>query len=366
MSKPSLLYLYDLEDWAVHNVGKLWLDGLPDVQVTLMGFNQFKHSDFARFDLVWFGYLDLFIDHYCSVFMGKADLGRCLVSVHDPRELFPQREDWKRAIKIAPHWRSASSWHWATKLSILQQVKYVITASKELQSILLTNKVDALLLPTTSSLPPRDAAELATEKCRALTICNTSLRKNFPLMQTIESYCHGSEKMSFDTKIGPLVLPVDDYTELIDGHEVYICTSYQEGGPIPAMDAMQRGCAVLSTPVGQVQELIKHGEDGYICETADDFIEALTLLADDLPLLHRMRLRSLETFHRERNMEHVQARAASVVNEVVAQSQASLSHNTRDVRGVATWLWQRTVHHGMSGRAANETKALLKKLRARP
>ena len=55
MSKVKILYLYDLEGWAIHNVGKLWLNGLSDLQVTLMDFKQFKHSDFARFDLVWFG-----------------------------------------------------------------------------------------------------------------------------------------------------------------------------------------------------------------------------------------------------------------------------------------------------------------------
>ena len=162
-------------------------------------------------------------------------------------------------------------------------------------------------------------------------------------MQAIESYCHRSSKMSFDTKIGSLVLPVDDYTKLIDDHEVYVCTSYQEGSRIPAMDAMQRGCVVLSTPVGQIQELIRHGENGFICETAGEFIEALTLLANDLPLLHRMRLRSLETFHRERNIEHVQARAASVINEVVALSRRSVSYNRGDVFGAATWLWQKNV-----------------------
>ncbi|MGA3221039.1 MAG: glycosyltransferase, partial [Acidimicrobiales bacterium] len=153
-----------------------------------------------------------------------------------------------------------------------------------------------------------------------------------------------------------------DYTKLIDDHEVYICTSYQEGGPIPAMDAMQRGCAVLSTPVGQIQELIRHGENGYICETADEFIEALTVLANDLPLLHRMRLRSLETFHRERNIEHIQALAASVINEVVARDQASVPYNGSDAFGAATWLWQKNVHNWLSGRVATETKALLGRL----
>ena len=47
--------------------------------------------------------------------------------------------------KIAPCLRSISSWHWATKLSILQQVNYVITVSKELRSILRANKVNAAL-----------------------------------------------------------------------------------------------------------------------------------------------------------------------------------------------------------------------------
>jgi Glycosyl transferases group 1 len=361
----KLLYLYDIEGWAVNNVGKLWLDEIPNLQVTFMQFKHFTRADFARFDFVWFGYLDLFIQHYCEARLGPTDLSKSVVSVHDPRELFPQNADWKQCTQVAPlRWWSVSSWYWATRLSILQTSHHVITASNELHTVLGSNGVPAFLIPTTSLLSPRNVAELRTEKCEALSICNDLPRKNLSMMRRIQTYCDDTGLAPFDIKLGSILLPLEEYTSLIDDHEIYICTSYQEGGPIPAMDALRRGCVVLSTPVGQIQDLIADGENGFICRTTDDFVEALRVLASDLPLLHKMRINALETLERDRSVAGIKLRAAWTLRQIVAENE-ELGYddlgNTTSIPAV-TWLWQKNVHRILGSRVAIEVKDAVKGL----
>jgi glycosyltransferase involved in cell wall biosynthesis len=60
--------------------------------------------------------------------------------------------------------------------------------------------------------------------------------------------------------------------------DYYVCTSRCEGVPYPVLEAMSCECIVLSTPVGIVPEIIKHGENGYILQEISietDFMNAI-------------------------------------------------------------------------------------------
>ena len=47
---------------------------------------------------------------------------------------------------------------------------------------------------------------------------------------------------------------------------VLVCASAAEGTPNPALEAAACGCVVVSTPVGNMPELIRNGENGYLVE----------------------------------------------------------------------------------------------------
>src|SRR5579872_2329389 len=58
----------------------------------------------------------------------------------------------------------------------------------------------------------------------------------------------------------------DDAFLYYSSFDVFVCPSYTEGGPFTVMEAMQAGCAVVSTRVGQVPELIQNGVNGLVVE----------------------------------------------------------------------------------------------------
>lgn len=44
---------------------------------------------------------------------------------------------------------------------------------------------------------------------------------------------------------------------------LYVCASWEDGGPIPCAEALVRGIPVLTTPVGQMPRLIREGYNGH-------------------------------------------------------------------------------------------------------
>jgi len=69
--------------------------------------------------------------------------------------------------------------------------------------------------------------------------------------------------------------------------DVYICASRAEGTPNPCLEAAACGVPVLTTRVGNMPELLKHGVNGFFIERdVKDIAHKLTLLRDD-PSLRR-------------------------------------------------------------------------------
>jgi glycosyltransferase involved in cell wall biosynthesis len=135
-------------------------------------------------------------------------------------------------------------------------------------------------------------------------------------MQAIKKYCVEILRIQFDYKQGCVVLPVEQYASILDQHEVYVCTSMQEGGPIPAMDAMIRGAVVVSTPVGQLSELVSTGENGFLCRSENEFKDTLRMLSEHPEILHRVRLSSRRTIMSRRNRIEIQERVLRLLQHV--------------------------------------------------
>lgn len=71
--------------------------------------------------------------------------------------------------------------------------------------------------------------------------------------------------------------------------DVYVCASRAEGTPNPCLEAAACGVPIVTTPVGNMPELIRDGENGYFFDgTAQDLAEKLTLLRGSHALTTRL------------------------------------------------------------------------------
>lgn len=68
----------------------------------------------------------------------------------------------------------------------------------------------------------------------------------------------------------------------LNKNEMLIAPSFYEGSPKALLEAMSCGLAVIGTNVRGINEIIKHKENGYLCETSSDSIrEAILKVGKD-------------------------------------------------------------------------------------
>jgi len=175
----------------------------------------------------------------------------------------------------------------------LSRFSHLAVTSHEMQQLLSSLGYDCTLINTNSMLPMRDEDELVPGKLRIFSRARWgNIRKNAPLARAVRKVSRAwweTCDLYFDNNIRPLA----EYLALIDAHNCCMCTSWQEGGPLPLMDALQRGCVAMSTQVGQTDELIQEGVNGFICRNRDDFVDHIRYLAVNPDVLLAMRRNAL-------------------------------------------------------------------------
>ena len=295
--KNKILYFYDTKGWSYHNVGRAWLEERHDVEVDFQEYSTFSLDEIIKYDQVWYNTPSMYFKY--PFFIENS-----VFVIHGSNELLTR--GFKSRLKdhfvffINPFfWASIKQ-----NIKLLKKAKKIISISEEITNILLDKGIGSSLVSTVSLLPQRNEKELATKKCSFISVCAVNKAKNINLLKRLQKYCT-RKKIDFRLiiKDGSYILPDEDYIASLSDREVYVSTSFKEGGPIPAMDAMMRGCVVLTTPVGQMLEIIKDGENGFFCRTEADFKEKINLLANDLDLLQRMRVNSLKTISTLRNKD---------------------------------------------------------------
>ena len=295
---PSILYIHS--GWAIETVGRLWFTDQQIARVTFI-----RASDpaltpelMAKHDFVWYGYSSLFKSHPC-------DPAKAVLAVHDPAELFPERADWKTSCSIS-----------GERAAHLCSVRAVVVISVEMQEILKASGIHTLRLPTRSEIPLRPSAEITAPLPPAmLGVGRIYRRKNFEQFQRIARAARRFGIRAY-LKGDHFPLSEEGYIALLDRHPIYLCTSFQEGGPLPVMDAMRRGAVVLTTPVGQAPEIIEHGKNGFICQTDAEFISVLQMLADDPAELQRLRVASRARILEARPPENIHAAVRHALSDL--------------------------------------------------
>ncbi len=288
-ARPRVLFLYNVPDWAIHNVGRDWAALLADTHdVTLARFGRHEGLDVRDYEHVVWGYSTL---RYSGRMLAESVLRRPLgwwrwqsapggnlaAVVQDPSELFPEVARWRTAVPSLAH---------------LSRFARLAVTSNEMRAALGAQGLQAVKVNTRSLLPARDPAALTAEPLRVFTRALEYPRKNLALFRSLQQAL-GGQVERVDAVLGARVLAEPEYIALLDQYNCYVCTSWQEGGPLPLMDALRRGCVVLTTRVGQTDELSVNGENGFFCEDAAEFTARLHELRGDRARLLAMRRAAL-------------------------------------------------------------------------
>lgn len=306
-------YLYDIEGWALHDIG-LWMQerfAAAGITVKCMDAAQW-HADPEPTDVIYPSFTGL-VQHG---FNYRRWASRVVSTVHDPCEIsyFQDRTSWKRwplrplpldsidaisaisdeLVDVVTHRYGYSATRTPTWPSAAERIRAVGQRREPGGVIRLfssTNadayfsrwairrrlgRLTAYTLGHDGRIDLRQAAALIVRR----------QRKNIPLLRRVARFAESLPDASVRLTLGqPGLLPRADYEAALHRSTVYLCTSSMEGGPLPVMEAVLAGAAVLSTPVGQVAEWVEHGRSGFMCENFRAFRDALARYSKNPALL---------------------------------------------------------------------------------
>lgn len=302
---PSVLLLHDRDGWAIDHVFRLWFPA-PGENIRFSRWNWGQVATgraLKPFDLVVFGFFDMLLKY-------DYDPAKSVVVIHDPSEIFPQEPGWRSSPPLSG------------RIERLRSLRGVITISLELEKILTASGIACLRIPTTTRLPLRDPSELVPLAPRAVSVFHDYPRKNAGLLERLQGRGRASGRWDLSLKRSGY-LSADDYIAFLDQFPIYVCASWQEGGPLPAFDAMARGAVVVSTPVGQLPEVVEHGVSGFFCEDVAEFEAALSRLGAEPDSLLAARRAALSALMRQRDPGAVSWQAQETLLAIIGNAARS-------------------------------------------
>lgn len=98
--------------------------------------------------------------------------------------------------------------------------------------------------------------------------------------------------------LGDQKYPPSEMAEWYNGGTILLCASEVEGTPNPALEAAACGCTVVSTAVGNMPDLIRHGSNGYLVDRdVDALFEAVNAASANYPSLAHAMQADIQSWH---------------------------------------------------------------------
>jgi len=278
----KIAFIYNHKDWALHNVGKLWYGENEDVELRSCFDKELKLDDYDFVIFGWYGIYEMY----------NYNPNKSIILINDPCEIYEDDKDWKENGRLREG-----------RIEILKKMRGILTVSVEMKQRLKMHGVEAHNTATASLLPFRES--LTEQGVSCISVCQDYPRKQMSVLESIQKRCEGEGIRFYIKKGRKNVLTEEEYIKLLDDYTVYVCTSYMEGAPLPAFDALNRGCLVISTRVGQMQEL--RGFNGGLMLSEEknifDYIKVLNQMS--VGALRTLRGVALERIQAERDVKMI-------------------------------------------------------------
>lgn len=117
--------------------------------------------------------------------------------------------------------------------------------------------------------------------------------------EDLERYAN-SLGLSDNIKFYGYVQSVVEVNRILNYAKIFVLNSSHEGGPFTVPEAMAAGLCVVSSDVGEVRSIIKHGQNGFIVERYNDLEAYLNIIK--------------ELLGNPRQLEEIQQRAKEIKN----------------------------------------------------
>jgi len=109
---------------------------------------------------------------------------------------------------------------------------------------------------------------------------------------------------------------VDNVEEGLRQGDIFVFYSEFEGSPNVVSEAMAVGLPVISTPAGDLPDVIRNGQNGYLADDPNEYIRILAKLCKDSELRRRLGAAGRETMYQSRSAETLWDRLASIYDRV--------------------------------------------------
>jgi glycosyltransferase involved in cell wall biosynthesis len=113
-------------------------------------------------------------------------------------------------------------------------------------------------------------------------------------------------------------IPNNKIPELLNQYEIFVLPSLYEGNPKALLEAMSCGLAVIGTDVDGIRDIIKHRENGYLCNTNSESIrEAVEVVMHDKCLREKMGAQAREYVIRNCSIDTVIKKEIELYNSLL-------------------------------------------------
>lgn len=117
----------------------------------------------------------------------------------------------------------------------------------------------------------------------------------------------------------PGLVPNNELPALLNQAQVFVLPSKWEGSPKALLEAMACGLAVLGTDVPGIREIIRHGENGLLCEPkAEALAEAIARLLADADLRRRLGAQARKYVLHHNSLSRVVPKEAVLLRSLVS------------------------------------------------
>jgi glycosyltransferase involved in cell wall biosynthesis len=257
----DLLILYDVPGWAYHfRARALQACAPPDFRVRLGAFNRCEGT--AREHAAWIGEV-----------LGERPPDLCFVLCHCEAHyvrLALSERGWSTRLVVS--WNNGWPRLEHAYRALLAAADHVIVNNRAYwlnsgmlpRSTAIANGVDGRVFKPTRPIESRPARVLwaGSELHREIKGYDELL---VPLAQRLRADGIDCDLHLVDSR-GDGKRSPEQMADWYNSGSVLVCASASEGTPNTALEAAACGCALVSTRVGNMPELLRHGENGYLVE----------------------------------------------------------------------------------------------------